>query len=45
MISKKYETTIVMVTHNIELARQTDRSIYLKDGRIEKEIINNNTII
>jgi putative ABC transport system ATP-binding protein len=40
MISKKYETTIVMVTHNIELANQTDRSIYLKDGKIEKEIIN-----
>jgi ABC-type lipoprotein export system ATPase subunit len=26
-----------MVTHNYELALQTDRIIYLKDGEIEKE--------
>lgn len=33
----KYHTSIIMVTHNHELARQTDRIIYLKDGEIEKE--------
>jgi len=29
-----------MVTHNPELAANTDRSIYIKDGRIEKQIKN-----
>jgi ABC-type lipoprotein export system ATPase subunit len=31
----------VMVTHNPELAGNTDRIIYIKDGIIEKEIVNN----
>jgi ABC-type lipoprotein export system ATPase subunit len=29
-----------MITHNPELAEKTDRSIYIKDGRIEKEVTN-----
>jgi ABC-type lipoprotein export system ATPase subunit len=28
-----------MVTHNLELAGMTTRSIYIRDGRIEKEIL------
>jgi putative ABC transport system ATP-binding protein len=28
--------TIVVVTHNMEVARSTDRIIYLRDGRIER---------
>ena len=39
LISKKYGRTIIFVTHNPELAEKTDRSIYIKDGQIEKEII------
>lgn len=39
LLSKKYERTIILVTHNPELAEKTDRSIYIKDGKIEKEII------
>jgi putative ABC transport system ATP-binding protein len=39
MLSDKFGTTVVMVTHNLELAAMTDRSIYIRDGRIEKEII------
>jgi ABC-type lipoprotein export system ATPase subunit len=31
-----------MVTHNTELAEKTDRSIYLRDGMIEREVINAN---
>ena len=39
MLSDKFGTTVVMVTHNLELAGMTDRSIYIRDGRIEKEIL------
>ncbi len=31
--------TIVMVTHNTELAEATDRSIIFRDGSIEKEVV------
>ncbi|WP_458746309.1 ABC transporter ATP-binding protein [Candidatus Nitrosocosmicus sp. T] len=37
MLSNKYNRTILMVTHNPELAIKTDRIIYLKDGEIERE--------
>jgi putative ABC transport system ATP-binding protein len=40
MISSKYKRTIVMVTHNPDLARETDKTIYVRDGKIEKELIN-----
>jgi ABC-type lipoprotein export system ATPase subunit len=29
-----------MVTHNPELAAATDRAIHIRDGAIEKDIIN-----
>ena len=38
MLSRKYRRTIVMVTHNPELAEATDRAIYIRDGKIEKEV-------
>jgi putative ABC transport system ATP-binding protein len=38
-LSHRYNRTIVMVTHNAELADATDRSIYLRDGMIEKEVV------
>jgi len=28
-----------MVTHNPELADAADRSIYIRDGRVEKEVV------
>jgi putative ABC transport system ATP-binding protein len=40
MLSHKFKRTIVMVTHNPELAESTDRSILLRDGRIEKDVLN-----
>ncbi len=40
MLTRKYKKTIVMVTHNIELALETDKTIFIRDGKIEKEIIN-----
>jgi putative ABC transport system ATP-binding protein len=39
-LSEKYQRTVVMVTHNPELAGNTDRIIHIKDGIIEKEIVN-----
>ncbi len=40
ILSQKYRRTIVMVTHNPMLAEATDRAIYIKDGRVEKEVLN-----
>ncbi|NOJ32934.1 MAG: ABC transporter ATP-binding protein [Candidatus Nitrosocosmicus sp.] len=40
MLTKKYNRTIVFVTHNPELAARTDRTIFIKDGKVEKESIN-----
>ena len=36
--------TIVIVTHNPEYVNYADRVIYMKDGMIEKHMINNNPI-
>ena len=41
MMSNKFRRTIVMVTHNPELAEATDRAIYIRDGVVEKEVVNN----
>lgn len=40
LLSNKFRRTIVMVTHNHELAANTERSIFIKDGRIEKQVKN-----
>ena len=40
LLSNKFKRTIVMVTHNPELAANTDRSIHVKDGKIEKQVRN-----
>lgn len=40
MLSNKFKRTIIMVTHNPDLSKETDRIIHLKDGIIEKEAIN-----
>ncbi|MFQ5707494.1 MAG: ABC transporter ATP-binding protein [bacterium] len=36
-LSRKYSKTFLIVTHNLELARQADRSIEILDGRIKNE--------
>ncbi|MDE6433096.1 MAG: ATP-binding cassette domain-containing protein [Lachnospiraceae bacterium] len=35
-IHRKYGVTVVLVTHNKELAKEADRVIYMADGHIEK---------
>lgn len=37
MSNKIYNQTIVMITHNLEIAKQADRIITIQDGRILKE--------
>ena len=38
-LSKKNNRTVIMITHNKELAERTDRSIFLSDGEIEKDVL------
>lgn len=40
LLSHKFKRTIIMVTHNPEIAASTDRAIHIRDGSIEKEVIN-----
>lgn len=40
-INKAMGTTVIIVTHDPEVAKETERTVYLRDGRIEKEEINN----
>lgn len=36
-LSSQFHKTIIVITHNPELAEMTDRSIFIKDGKIERE--------
>lgn len=36
-LSKEFGRTIIVVTHDPDLAERTDRSVFLKDGKIERE--------
>ena len=40
MLSNRFSRTIIMVTHNPDLAARTDRAIHIRDGAIEKEVVN-----
>lgn len=41
-LNKERKLTLVIVTHDLELAEKTDIQIYLKDGEIEKTVIKKN---
>ncbi|ABX32217.1 ABC transporter related [Petrotoga mobilis SJ95] len=43
-LNKEYDQTILMVTHDLKLAKQADRTITLVDGKIEKEEHNANVV-
>lgn len=40
LLSHKFRRTIIMVTHNPELSESTDRSILIRDGRIDTDVVN-----
>ena len=33
-VNKEYKQTIIMITHNLEIAKQADRIIKIEDGKI-----------
>ncbi|MEM3510315.1 MAG: ABC transporter ATP-binding protein [Nitrososphaerales archaeon] len=43
-LNKKFNTTFIIVTHNMEVANQTHRIIRLRDGTVEKDISLEKTI-
>ncbi len=38
MLCERYNKTVIMVTHNLEHASMSMRSIHLRDGMVEKEV-------
>jgi putative ABC transport system ATP-binding protein len=43
-INRKYGTTMLIVTHNNSIKNMVDHVIYIKDGEISKNYINENKI-
>ena len=43
-VNKRYGNTIIMVTHNEAISHMADHTIKLRDGRVRKDIINENKI-
>lgn len=39
-ISKAKRVTVIMVTHNMEIAKYSERMIFLRDGSVEREVSN-----
>jgi putative ABC transport system ATP-binding protein len=40
-ISEERDVTVIMVTHNMDLTKHCHRVVYLRDGRLEKEVLKN----
>lgn len=38
MTNETYKQTIIMITHNLEIAKQADRIITIRDGKVSKEV-------
>ena len=43
-LNRKYGKTVLIVTHDMQLANVADRIITISDGKIEKDIINENNV-
>jgi len=44
VLVRRYRRTIIFVTHNPELAAETDRTIFIRDGKVEKQTTSLNKI-
>ena len=44
VLVRRYKRTIIFVTHNPELAAETDRTIFIRDGKVEKQTTSLNRI-
>ena len=38
-LNRMHRTTVIVVTHDLELAQECDRIVYLRDGKVEREVI------
>ncbi|MCR4617307.1 MAG: ABC transporter ATP-binding protein [Lachnospiraceae bacterium] len=43
-VNKKYGNTIIMVTHNEAISNMADHTIKLRDGKVRKNIVNENKV-
>ncbi len=43
-LNEKYKTTLIMVTHNNNIANMSHKVIYFKDGKIHNEVVNENIL-
>lgn len=43
-VNRDYQCTIVIVTHNSEIARMSDRILRLRDGKLAEDIVNENPV-
>lgn len=39
-LARNFQRTVIMVTHNLELAQAVDRAIHIRDGVVEREVWN-----
>ena len=35
--NRRYRQTVIMITHNLELAKQADRVLTIEDGRVSAD--------
>jgi len=42
--NKQYKKTVIIITHNASIGEMGDRVFYVKDGLIDKIVVNENPI-
>ena len=43
-LNQQYGTTVIIITHNVEIAAMADQVIYIKDGQIHKSEMNSHKV-
>ena len=43
-LNQEYGTTVIIITHNVEIAAMADQVIYIKDGQIHKSEMNSHKV-